>query len=257
MSDEAGSVSVSILGDLKPFEDALREVERRAEAAVKRIEAVTGKIRFSPAGGGSAVSGIAELDAAAKKAKDIQRSLTRNLVRAGNEQAAETRRILAQQERDQKASIDRQIADRKRLAAAMLQDAKEQAAINRRIAAEESVRQKTHFKSDQNRRFLASQASYQVSDIVSGLAMGQSPMMIATQQGGQIYDLFQRGGGVKPTLEAFGSALKFAINPIFLATGAIAGLGIIAGTAAYKFDKMMRELNNSTQLSGRLSLIHI
>lgn len=67
---------------------------------------------------------------------------------------------------------------------------------------------------------------YQMNDVVSGLAMGQRPLSVLLQQGGQIYQVFSGTGmGVVGALRATGGALAGLLSPTALATGAILGLG--------------------------------
>lgn len=62
----------------------------------------------------------------------------------------------------------------------------------------------------------------QLTDISVGLASGQSPFLVAIQQGGQLRDLF---GGIRPAIGALGSAIVSLINPVTIAVAAIAGIG--------------------------------
>lgn len=66
------------------------------------------------------------------------------------------------------------------------------------------------------------QLPMQMTDIAVGLASGQSPFMVAIQQGGQLKDSF---GGIAPAARA----VMGAVSPMFLAVGA--GIGVIAGLA--------------------------
>jgi hypothetical protein len=60
--------------------------------------------------------------------------------------------------------------------------------------------------------------SFQMNDIASGLAMGQSPLRIMAQQGGQIVQIFGSGTGVVAAVKAAGSAMAtFLLNPLTLA----------------------------------------
>jgi hypothetical protein len=69
---------------------------------------------------------------------------------------------------------------------------------------------------------------FQINDIVSGLAMGQSPFMVMTQQGGQVYQVLGQGpNGVGGSLKAIGSTLSAIITPARLAFG-----GLVAGAGA-------------------------
>lgn len=62
----------------------------------------------------------------------------------------------------------------------------------------------------------------QLTDISVGLASGQSPFLVAIQQGGQLRDIF---GGFRPAISAFGSALVSLVNPVTITVAAIAGIG--------------------------------
>ncbi|MDQ2084769.1 phage tail length tape measure family protein, partial [Xanthobacteraceae bacterium Astr-EGSB] len=80
--------------------------------------------------------------------------------------------------------------------------------------------------------------SFQINDVVSGLAMGQSPFMIMTQQGGQVYQvLSMHQGGVGGALSEIKERLLGLVTPgrvAFLAFSALAG-------AAYLIYRAVRE----------------
>lgn len=63
----------------------------------------------------------------------------------------------------------------------------------------------------------------QFTDIVTGLASGQSPLTVLLQQGGQLKDLF---GGVGNAARALGGYVAGLLNPFSLAAGAAAALGV-------------------------------
>ena len=67
----------------------------------------------------------------------------------------------------------------------------------------------------------------QLNDIGVMLAAGQSPMMLAVQQGSQINQVFAQMGGGAQALRGIGAAAMSMVNPMSLAT-----LGVIAGGAA-------------------------
>lgn len=67
----------------------------------------------------------------------------------------------------------------------------------------------------------------QFNDIGVMLAAGQSPLMLAVQQGTQINQVFAQMGGKQQALRGLAAAFTSMINPMSLAT-----LGIIAGGAA-------------------------
>lgn len=77
------------------------------------------------------------------------------------------------------------------------------------------------------------QLAYQANDIISGLMMGQSPLTILAQQGGQVYQAFaDTPGGATAGLKAFGASVgRFMMSPLGLAAGALT----LAAAAAHSF----------------------
>jgi lambda family phage tail tape measure protein len=61
----------------------------------------------------------------------------------------------------------------------------------------------------------------QMTDIVTQLAGGQSPLLILTQQGGQLKDMF---GGVGAAARGFGTYLASLVTPVTVGAAALAGL---------------------------------
>lgn len=70
-----------------------------------------------------------------------------------------------------------------------------------------------------------SNLSAQINDIGVMLAAGQSPFMLAVQQGTQINQVFREMGGGVGAVKAMGAALVSMINPMSLATIGIIGFG--------------------------------
>lgn len=73
------------------------------------------------------------------------------------------------------------------------------------------------------------QLSFQINDIASGIAMGQSPFTILAQQGGQVFQVWQMNPGIFKDLGGF---LSKAINPATLLAGGILAVG---GALAYAY----------------------
>lgn len=73
------------------------------------------------------------------------------------------------------------------------------------------------------------QLSFQINDIASGIAMGQSPFTILAQQGGQVFQVWQMNPGIFKDLGGF---LSKAINPATLLAGGILAIG---GALAYAY----------------------
>ncbi|WP_454710949.1 phage tail tape measure protein [Cupriavidus nantongensis] len=61
----------------------------------------------------------------------------------------------------------------------------------------------------------------QFTDIVTSLAGGQSPLLVLTQQGGQLKDMF---GGIGPAARALGGYIAGLVNPFTLSAAAAAAL---------------------------------
>ena len=83
----------------------------------------------------------------------------------------------------------------------------------------------------------------QMTDIVTQLAGGQNALLILTQQGGQLKDMF---GGVGPALRGFATYLTGLINP-FTVTAVAAG---VLGFAMHKGSQETIEFNKSLILTG-------
>ena len=83
----------------------------------------------------------------------------------------------------------------------------------------------------------------QITDIVTSLASGQKPWLVAIQQGGQIKDMY---GGIGNALKAV-SAL---ITPASIAFGVLGGAVIAAGTAMYQGAMAAIRFRDDTILSG-------
>jgi hypothetical protein len=92
--------------------------------------------------------------------------------------------------------------------------------------------------------------SFQVNDVVSGLAMGQGGFRIFAQQAGQFVQVFQQGGGIKNVLEEAATAVGKWTTSVaaWVATvpGAlITGATLIAGAFAVI---LTRTISNESQL---------
>lgn len=96
--------------------------------------------------------------------------------------------------------------------------------------------------------------SRQVQDVGVSLASGQSPFMVLTQQGSQIFDVFassERSIGDFFKQAAAGAA-RF-ITPAALVTGAVLGIGAAIVTAASQYGSAQRDIELSLTGIGRAS----
>lgn len=89
------------------------------------------------------------------------------------------------------------------------------------------------------------QLPMQITDIVTGLVSGQSPFMVAIQQGGQLKDSF---GGVVPAGQALAGSVSLAAAAAAAGAGAIALMGAAAYQAAAEIDSLDSAV---TMLGGR------
>jgi hypothetical protein len=111
-----------------------------------------------------------------------------------------------------------------------------------------------------NLQYSLTNLSFQLNDVFTGLASGQDPMRIFAQQSGQIFQIFQTGGGPRVLLGAAATAIKGLISPTLLAGAAIGalavGFGILIARAmssdqsAKSFDITLKALGKSSQITG-------
>lgn len=83
----------------------------------------------------------------------------------------------------------------------------------------------------------------QMTDIVTQLAGGSNPLLVLTQQGGQLKDMF---GGIGPALRGFGGYVAGLVNPFSVAAAAAA----VLGGAMYKGSQESAAFNNALILTG-------
>jgi hypothetical protein len=95
------------------------------------------------------------------------------------------------------------------------------------------------------------QLSFQVNDVVTGLASGQRPMQVFTQQAGQFVQVFQQGGGVRAVLGGAADAIRGMITPMTLAVAGLATLGAGLGLVIARALQLETDLRGfRTTLSG-------
>lgn len=90
----------------------------------------------------------------------------------------------------------------------------------------------------------------QITDIVTGLASGQRPWMVAIQQGGQLRDI---AGGVAPALRAVGTSVVSMINPLTLAAAGVGALALAwsqGSDEAYAFQRAIILTGNSAGVTA-------
>lgn len=83
------------------------------------------------------------------------------------------------------------------------------------------------------------QVPAQLTDIFTGLAGGQNPLLVLLQQGGQLRDVF---GGIVPAARALGGALLGLVNPATLTAAAVIGLVAVwekGAEQAHEFERAL------------------
>jgi len=183
--------------------------------------------------------GLDKTQARVQSVSTAQKEAAREVTAAEKAAAAESA-AAAKAAADEALRIKRaQAAEEKRLAK---EAADAQRAAARKARDDERAAQKAaNFERNQNRML-----GPQVTDIAVGLATGQSPFMVALQQGGQLKDIYGGVGNALKALMAYFTPLKIGIG---LAVAAFATLA----TAAYQGAKESDGLTKSLALTGNVS----
>lgn len=87
----------------------------------------------------------------------------------------------------------------------------------------------------------------QITDIVTGLASGQSPFMVAIQQGGQLKDSF---GGIAPAARAVAGAISPMVIAVTAGTAAVGLMGLAMVQAYQEIQAYERALISSGNVAG-------
>lgn len=87
---------------------------------------------------------------------------------------------------------------------------------------------------------------YQLNDIISGFAMGQKPMQILAQQGGQVFQIFQTKLG--PAFNKFRQTVMSFQGAAVM--GAFAAATVVAVTTTTHLIAKMEDLNRATAMSN-------
>ena len=209
--------------------DAFAEFQRLVQTALKAGESIESAMKKgSSAFDKLGTTGELSTRKLERAAKNYEQQLARQntLVEAGGQKNAAYFEAEAKRRGILTAAVQKQIDAMKALEAA-------QASANR--AAGISAGQQAAAM-----RMLPAQ----MTDIVTGLATGQSPFMVLMQQGGQLKDMF---GGIVPAAKAAGGALVGMVaNPAVLATAAVAGLAY----KMYEGAEQAREYQKAIILAG-------
>lgn len=110
-------------------------------------------------------------------------------------------------------------------------------------------------------RFALQNLSFQVNDIATSWASGADPMRVFAQQGGQIFQVFQQGGGLSTVLGGAATAIRGMITPLTAAAAAAvalgAGLALVISRATSmeqstrEFDVVLKGLGKTSRATGK------
>jgi phage-related minor tail protein len=84
---------------------------------------------------------------------------------------------------------------------------------------------------------------FQLNDVASGLLMGQSPMTILVQQGGQVYQALQGPNGVMASIREVGSRAAGFFTPARVALAGFAAAALYGATAVSRFSTLNKDFN--------------
>jgi hypothetical protein len=93
--------------------------------------------------------------------------------------------------------------------------------------------------------------SYQLNDVVVGLASGQRPMMVLVQQGSQIGQIFGPGAGVTGVLKGVWQGLTSLVTPTTAVVAGVAAIGAAIGYSYYRYIESQKELEVALGGTGR------
>lgn len=144
-------------------------------------------------------------------------------------------------------NIQRLRYNEKNVGAALIRDLKAQAAAyDAKVAAAQKAADIDKKAGGLNKQQIAA-LGYQTTDIITGLAGGQNPLLVLIQQGGQLRDQF---GGVKGVFDAF----RQVLTPTKLLVGglgtALAALAYAAYSGSKEFSRLRDDLILTNSFAG-------
>lgn len=214
--------------------------QSRAAIAAQKLADATAKARTateSEAAARSRISQMVDRSIAQQQAEAtaIQRTGAIATVAAGSKAAA------ARQTKDMQQSTDLLNASLAREAAA----AKGAAASVNGLAAAQSRANTTIIMAGKGFRLTAHEGlnfSRQMADVGVTAAMGMSPLMIALQQGPQIFDIFQQAG--VRTGRSIGSVFAAAARQYAPFIAGLAAAGVAVGALAVAWNAWLNQINS-------------
>lgn len=207
----------------------LAAAEAQAEQTAAKVQQV----------GKAARASSAEAAAAAREAAAAQKAATQ-AERAEAKAASEEELRLKRAQYAEEKRLAKEAADAKRKVE------QEAAAAKRKADKDTADAQRATDKATNAEAYKSRMLAPQITDIAVGLSTGQSPLMVALQQGGQLRDLY---GGIGNAVKALGSV--FTVTRVAIGGGAAALLSF--AVAAYQGYKESDALNKSLAVTGNIA----
>jgi hypothetical protein len=130
-------------------------------------------------------------------------------------------------------------------------------AANARAVASFETTQKSWAGGSKGARLLSGEIAnmgYQINDVITGIALGQSPFMILAQQGGQVYQIFQQSNA---SLKDWGGWLVGLVTPARALIGGFLGIGTAAAMAVSSWLSGQKDIALGLTGLGRASLLTV
>ena len=219
------------------------------QVAFQSVQAATTAVNSLAAAANNAQSSTNRLTAAASQAANANNALAAasNAAQQSASRVAAANNQMATSTGNLTAIINQAISSITALSNAAQQGATRiQAAQTRTITGVNNMAASTKLATWHMQMFW-----FQVNDVATGLATGQSPFMILAQQGGQVYQALNGPGGVRAGLANVGSSIINLVTPARLLGGALVAAATVSIYAWSKFDDQQRNIRNAVEGLGR------
>jgi phage-related minor tail protein len=214
--------------------DAKLKIAADFAEAVQQLQRLRAEMKGAKADA-SAVGGDAGTKAATQAQKDT--------ATAARTAATERTRAAREASEAEKAAAREAAAEERRRRQAEIDAARAASREKKRLAKETADAERAATQAARRESRQQAQLAPQVTDIVTGLAGGQNPLLVAIQQGGQLRDIMGgTGNAVRALLGLF--------TPLRIAIGGAAGVAALFGKAFFDARSEVDQLNRSITQTG-------
>lgn len=216
--------------------DAKLKIAADFAEAVQQLQRLRAEMKGAKADASAIGTGSGSGAAATTQAQKESTSAARTA-------AAERTRLAREASEAEKLAAREAAAEERRRRQEEVDAARKAAREKRRLAAETAAAEQAAAKATRQAQARSAQLAPQVTDIVTGLAGGQNPLLVAIQQGGQLRDIF---GGTGNAVRA----LMGLFTPLRIAIGGALGVATLFGKAFFDAKGDVDELNRSIAVTG-------